>query len=127
MTERVQFTATRVSRQRLDDAGLTIVGLTDKADGDGHSLIFQRSAVFTDQDRELGQDTFAVSTETGATTYGGLDSYLVRDRELLLEFEPDAARDLGLPTTTRVALALSGSELDGLRTGLAEVIDGGAV
>jgi hypothetical protein len=127
VSERVQFTATRVSRQRVDDPGVTIVGLTDTPAGDSHSLIFQRSATFTDQDRELGQDTFAISTETGATTYGGLQSYLVGDRELLLEFAPDAARDLGLPNTTRVALALSGSELDELRAGLDELIEGGAV
>jgi hypothetical protein len=58
LTDRVLFTATHLSYQRLDDLDVTVLGLTDDPDGDGHSLVFQRSATFTDQDRKLGQDTF---------------------------------------------------------------------
>jgi hypothetical protein len=120
------FTATHVSHQHLDDLDVTVLGVTDDSDGDGHSVIFQRSSTFTDQDRELGQDTFAVTTETGAIAYGGLESYDVGDDALVLEFEPAAADDLGLPTSTRVELALSRHDLDELRAGLAEVVDGDA-
>lgn len=119
------FTARHVSHQHLADADVTVLALTDETDGDGHSLVFQRAGTFTDQDRELGQDTYAVTTETGAISYGGVSSYELADGQLVLEFEPGAAQDLGLPQSTRVALSLPDGELEELEAGFPEVLEGG--
>jgi hypothetical protein len=48
----------------------------------------------------------------------------VSDEELALDFAPDAAQSLGLPTEARVKLNLPAGALTELRTGLSAVIDG---
>lgn len=87
------FIAHVLSAEELTDLNTFAVVLAEAPDGTGHRLELQRSLSFDEQDRRSGQNTYCVSTEEGATHYGGVTSWaLDADRlELTLDAEAEAA------------------------------------
>lgn len=75
--------------------GVFTVGFADE-DSLG-ALLFSQSDTIDEQDSFLGFDTYCVSTDTGATFYGGVESARVDGTELALRFTPGAAEKLGVP------------------------------
>ena len=75
--------------------GVFTLGLADK-DGVG-TLLFSRSDTIDEQDALLGMDTYSVSTDEGATFYGGVESARVIGLGLELRFTSEAADVLGVP------------------------------
>src|SRR5215213_3435053 len=82
--------------------GVYSVGVSENADGSGWSLVFSAADEYTAQDARLGQDTHALSTADGATTYAGVRSCALTSDHLDLALMPDAAADLGLPERLRL-------------------------
>jgi hypothetical protein len=117
------FTARHAAYQSLDDVDVDVVGLSEDVDGGGRQLIFERARSFSDQDRELGMDTFAVTNETAATVYGAVTRYDVDDSVLTLDLTQEGADALGLPRTAHIGLELDPAEKDDLVAGLRAVLD----
>lgn len=90
------FTAQRVAVKELSDLNCFIVILEEKADESGARLELQRAIVFDAEDRRLGQDTYCICTEDGATFYGGIQSWTLNAGTLEVRLTADAAEALGV-------------------------------
>ena len=71
--------------------------LADSADLSGETFMFQQNlAGHDEQDRELGQDTYCLTTSPGqATHYGGITRYHFDGKALTLYLDGDAGRFYG--------------------------------
>lgn len=119
------FRATAVSALELTDVGVFAVVLAENADGSGARLEIQRAAAFDEQDEELGQDTYCVSTQHGVTHYGGVSAWRLTSRALELALDPAAAKALGGEPGFLVELVgVDAETLARLRDGLARVFVG---
>jgi hypothetical protein len=93
------FTVVHVTDDVMEDIDTRILGVTeDPGDPTAKCFLFQRSlSEPTDDDRRLGMDTYAISTEQGLSDYAPLASYELSDRELVMDFTEEGARLLGVP------------------------------
>ena len=81
----IAFTARAVAATNLPHLNTRIVVLAEESEGDGGPrLEISRALVPTKQDRELGHDTYCLSTQTGATIYGGVRSYTLQESTLTM-------------------------------------------
>jgi hypothetical protein len=114
----------RVAVQESKELNTFAVGLYENNDGQGRYLIFQRSLQSDAQDSHLGMNTYAITTELGATVYGGLASYAFDENisTLKLALEEQAAEDLGICLECELRLAIPPQELRNLLSGLARVL-----
>ena len=87
---------------------------------DGRSLVVSRPDAIDDQDSLLGMDTYALSTQDGATFYGGVESAKLEETSLELRLRREAAAALGLSTNLLLRLA-DESAADKARAGLRRV------
>jgi predicted nucleic acid-binding protein len=55
------FTARHASNQTLADLDVDVVGVSEDVDGGVRQLTFEHARSFSEQDRQLGMDTFAVT------------------------------------------------------------------
>ena len=98
--------------------GVFTVGLAEQ-DGVG-VLLFSRSDVTDEQDSLLGMDTYSLSTESGATFYGGVESAKLAETDLELQLSAEAAGALGL--SAELLLRFAGhAEAEAARAGLRRV------
>jgi Immunity protein 10 len=91
--------------------------LAEREDGSGHRVELQAPLVVTDQDRRLGQDTYCLVDETGATHNGGLDAWSLDDGVLELRLSDDAAQALGIEGGYRIHLSDPETSLDVVKGG----------
>jgi hypothetical protein len=98
--------------------GVFTLGLANE-DGVG-ALLFSRSDTIDEQDALLGMDTYSVSTDDGATLYGGVESARVTGLDLELRFTSEAADVLGVPRELLLRFE-DGSAVDVARRGLRRV------
>lgn len=118
----VGFTVRYVDIEELPDVETLAVGLTEAEDGNGPSLLFSIPTLpYDEQDRALGQDTYCVVSETGATVYGGLSACVLRDDVLILGFTAIAATALDLPRMLQLPLHVDAAAIAELRDGLRRV------
>jgi hypothetical protein len=89
----------------------------------GRSLIVQRSGHFDEQDAATGMDTYSVSNEMGATTYGGVLDHQLHEDSLSLRLDPRAADVLGLPSELRLRLQVDTETLGRLEVALTQVFE----
>lgn len=91
-----RFRASSAAATELAEMNVYAVILAENEDGSGSCLEVQRALSFDEQDRALGQDTYCLHTETGATHYGGVTSWVVTQNhlEILLDAEAAAALDV---------------------------------
>ena len=87
----LQFTARAVTAEEIEGA-VFIVALAEGEDGDGVHLLLQRANTFDDDDRRSGMDTYCLSTEDGATHYGGVASWTISQNRLELRLTDRAGR-----------------------------------
>ena len=67
-----RFIATSVAAANVQDLNALVVLFAENPDGSGARLELQRALSFDAQDCQLSHDTYCLSTETGATYYGGV-------------------------------------------------------
>jgi Immunity protein 10 len=118
------FIVRHVSDDSMDDLGTRVVGVTEDPQTDcARCFLFQRSlSNYTNEDRRLGMDTYAISNEHGVSAYAPLTSYEVTPRKLMLNFTKDAAKVLGVPQQVTLELTLTDHDMEILISGLREVI-----
>ena len=91
------FTA-RILAVLRDEASQTeVLALGEEPDGGGRSIQIQRSLLEPDeQDVALGQDTYCLVLESGATFYGGVERWALEGRELVLVLSAEAQSALSI-------------------------------
>jgi hypothetical protein len=117
-------TVATVTAEDNDLDRVRTVGLAEDAQGAGGYLIFQASLDEpTEQDSAMGMDTYCVMDDEGGVHYGGVRHVELRDRELTIRFDQDAAAELSVQgTELRLALAVPDDAIDRLRTELPRVL-----
>lgn len=108
----------------VDDRDCLVAGVAEGEDGTGRSLIFQ--ALDEDppsqQDIDLGQDTYCLVTETQGTAYGCVEELVIKGNTLRVVLRPEALDDLDLDVAfVEVELAVSPESLDAFREMLREI------
>ncbi|MBM7845152.1 Imm10 family immunity protein [Herpetosiphon giganteus] len=94
--EKIHFLARAVGIDWIDDDILAIV-FADDPEEPAEYLELQRSFAEPDeQDLALGMDTYCLSTAAGATTYGGITSFVIRDNQCTIDLAPSAAAEIGI-------------------------------
>ncbi len=117
-----QFTARAIAAVDLPDLEVFAVIVAENRDGSGRRIEIQRSHSFSEEDRRLGQDTYCVSTTTGASCYGGVSSWCLKGDVMEIYMDDEAARCLGVAGGFLVRLDASEGELQTLREGLLRVL-----
>ena len=119
----VAFTAKGVAAIELPDLNSRVVVLAEDPDGDGGPrLEISRALTFTTQDRELGQDTYCLATQTGATVYGGVHAYALDGSTLTMRLDARAQRALGVPEEFSILLDADKSTVEKVRSALALIL-----
>jgi hydroxylamine reductase (hybrid-cluster protein) len=96
--------------------------LAENPDSSGWNLVFQRARAFTDEDRKMGQDTYSITNESGATAYGGVTAWEVADCELRLTLDRRVCEELGVPRQLTIGLCVDETAMADLGAALAEVL-----
>ncbi|GIJ44110.1 hypothetical protein Val02_09960 [Virgisporangium aliadipatigenens] len=99
-------------------------GLSEHGDGSGRGLTVRCAVEAPDEgDIATGMDSYRVSNERGFTVYGGVRHVRLRGRTLRVNFEPDAARGLGLDDAlVEVTLTVDDESIERLKSGLQRVL-----
>jgi hypothetical protein len=119
----MEFDARAAAFLRDEDLEAEVLVIAQQEDGAGHRVELQRAFIVTDEDRQLGMDSYCLVAETGATHYGGVESWSVDDNVLELRLSPEAAQDLGVDGGYRIRLiGPSQSTIEVVREGLRAVL-----
>jgi Immunity protein 10 len=125
----IQYTAHSAGLETHVGEGFDYVmtGLSENQDGTGRGLTIQCALDAPDAgDVEQGMDSYCVSNELGLTVYGGVRAVRLRNQLMRIEFEPNAASELGLDDpVVEVTLAVNDESIDQLRTGLRQTLSYG--
>lgn len=96
--------STKVGDCRDPELNTEVVVLTEHLDGSGRRIELQRTCSPDEQDRALGQDTYCLVTESGATHYGGVDHWAAEEGRLRRSPSTAAATALRLDTALSIRL-----------------------
>ncbi|HET9782699.1 MAG TPA: Imm10 family immunity protein [Candidatus Dormibacteraeota bacterium] len=106
----------------LAEINAQTVVLRELSSGEGDGIDFQRALSFDDQDRRLGQDTYAITTPSGRAFYGGLRGVELEGSVLCLWLTDEAASTLGLDGHFVIRLDITAEELKAVRDALPDVL-----
>jgi len=115
----IRFTARVVCARNLDDLNTFVIALSNDADGPTCTLELQKALEVDEND----PDTYCLVVNGGATPYGGVSSYCLKDGLLALWLDERAARALGT-TGFEIKLDLNEGEQSELRRGLHRLFGG---
>jgi immunity protein 10 of polymorphic toxin system len=122
----VRFQARAVSATELPDLEVFVVVLAEEPSGGGARLELQRALSFDEQDEELGLNTYCLSTEQGATHYGGVVSWTLTSNSLEVVLNGSAGECLGAGKGFFVELEADPEALAALKQGLERVLQSGS-
>jgi hypothetical protein len=91
-----RFLAAAVSAQDIPDMNTTVMLVAENPDGSGQRLEIQRAMTLDERHESADLDTYCICTETGATHYGGILSYVIQDGSLKISLDRDASAELGV-------------------------------
>ena len=118
------FAASAAAFWRDEDGVCDILVVAERENGSGVRLEVQRAAEFNDQDRELGEDTYCLCDERGATHYGGVTRWFEDGDVLVVELDEDAARDLEVHS---YRVRVKPEHLKVVRRGLSQLVGASSV
>jgi hypothetical protein len=116
-----RFRASTVAAEESIELGSFVVILAEDEDGDGQRLELHRGLSFDEQDVDLGQDTYALSVEWGATHYGGIVAWRLLGTRLEIQLDQQAS---GVLETEGFEIEVPAAKVDLVRKGLQRVIGG---
>jgi hypothetical protein len=120
----IAFDAMVVSSHDPEE-GLFLIGFADDPTNPSQYLLLQRSLEPTDQDRDLGQDTYYLEwCSQEQSVYGGIDDFSLSDSNARIRFAPQATNALGGLSELVISFSLSQNELEALDQGLQVVFSG---
>jgi hypothetical protein len=120
---RIPTTVRDVGQSQTDD-GVYVIGLRETTADESWSLLLMS---YDEQDQdEPGMDTYCLVVNPGqATYYGGVLECRIAEAELRLQFTPEAADILEVPTDLRFGLELTTAQLKLVEQGLTRVFSSG--
>jgi hypothetical protein len=118
-----EFSAWTVGAAEIAEFEALVAVFAEHSDGTGSRLELQRAITFDEQDKKLGHDTYCLSTETGATYYGGVESWTLDATLLELLLAEEAAQALGVQDGFRIRLAAANQDLLTLRAMLRQILE----
>jgi immunity protein 10 of polymorphic toxin system len=92
---KLEFDAKLVTVDELPEMGSFVVGFSENAEGDGTALLLMRALRMTPEAKRGGLATYALSTDGGLTSYGGVLSLRLRERQLELHLNARSTEELG--------------------------------
>ena len=104
------------------DEGLSGAALAENADSTGWNLIFQRAHETTEEDRQLGQDTYCLGNEAGTTVYGGVVRWTIAGSQLDIELDDRTSAELEVPDKMTIALQCGPAEMEEFGASLREIL-----
>lgn len=119
------MTVRMVAREPNTEFGTDVLGLYERSDGKGRSLVFDLAHHFSDQDRALGHDAYSLSLESGATDYASVAICEVSSQSVHLHLEAQSAARLGLPADLVLELDLDAGGRAEVVRGLRAILGGG--
>lgn len=118
----LRFKALGVSALEMPDLNSFVIVLAEEPDGSGKRLEIQRALEFDEQDRELGQDTYCVCTDQGATYYGGITSWEVAGDVLRIVLNTKAATALHVKDGFEIEVGVDAEALAQLKSSLQRIL-----
>ena len=99
------------------------VWLSERPDGTGRSLSFQRTLHEVEQDDvDMGMDSYCVSADSGASVYGALLAVRRDGRVVTFSFVPEDAQLLRVDETVEVEIDVDDLMLETVMDGLRKVL-----
>jgi hypothetical protein len=89
------FEATAIAAQEMIDINTFALVLAEHPDGSGRRVEIQKALTFDEQDRQSGQSTYCICSETGAAHYGGIANWVLGGNVLRIVFSETAALVFG--------------------------------
>jgi len=117
------FVATAGAAEEFEDLETFVVVLAETLGGDGARLEIQRGLTVDAQDEALGMDTYCLCTQSGATHYGGVQSWRLSDGFLRISLDDAAASKLGVDREVTIELRLSDQAVHAVTTGIERVLE----
>lgn len=114
------FEARALSAAEHPEINTFALVMAEQPDGSGRRLEIQKALSFDEQDRQSGQDTYCVCTETGAAHYGGIRGWQLEQTRLTIAFDHAAELVFG---TAEVSISFSEEHRDTLEAGLARLFE----
>jgi hypothetical protein len=105
-----EYTAQLYAVQDDPAEGPYSIGFGQGQVGEDGSMFFNSAYEFDEQDRRYGMDTYDVSVGDGSSTYGGIESLVLRGDTLHVRLTPQAASELGVPEEFRIGLQELGEQ-----------------
>ncbi|NUQ76263.1 MAG: hypothetical protein HUU21_22210 [Polyangiaceae bacterium] len=121
MTETFEVMA--ASADIFEDLNAFIVCLAEEEDGSGRRLEIQQALSFDEQDRRNGMDTYCLSNESGASHYGGVQSWALTNGVLRVDLDVSASNSLGV-AGYEVVLRVPPPEIQKVMEGLHRILGG---
>jgi hypothetical protein len=119
-----RLTVRLIAFDEVPEDDYMVLAFAEETDGSGDQLMIQRSLSAADeQDRQLGMDTYCLVTASQATHYGGVTSWELRGKELIIQLQADAARVLGVEGGFILQLAVDQAASAGLLKTLLKIFD----
>ena len=119
-----ELIAKAIAVTELPDEEIFLISMYDNLENPQDGIEFQKSlGEIDDQDRDLGMDSYCISTSFGSTDYGGLASCVLNQTSLNLRFNPEEGKILGFPDGLRIHLETDPTTTEALRDGLARIFD----
>lgn len=117
------FTAAKISATEVPELNAFVIVLAEHEDGEGMHLEIQQALSHDAQDKKLGMDTYCISTEEGATHYGGVESWMLTGGVLNVRLDERARHALG---TDGFIVDVNGDDeaQQALRDGMRRVCEG---
>ena len=104
--------------------GIHILGIADAKDEPQDFIILQRETEYTEQDKELGQDTYYIEIcADGVAGYGGIKAILLSANLLNIEIKEDATWRCDLSAIKINIQAIK--NIDNLKAGILAIFRGG--
>ncbi len=110
----IEFRARAVAALRDEELNIEMIVLAEAKDGSGRRLEIQRPIVVSNDDREIGHDTYCLVSESGAAYYGGVTDWSLADSELEVRVSDEAGEVLGAQNGYRIRIEAEAVNFDAL-------------
>jgi Immunity protein 10 len=105
-----------------EERGVYSVNFGNSQTGDEWLISIQLPLNISEQDIALGQDTYAITTSSGATHYDGVLGWGFWPGGVFLDLDDEAARILGLSSRINFQLPEAGESNSAIESGLTRIL-----
>jgi Immunity protein 10 len=111
-----------VAAEEDEELGVYSVNFGGMQTGNQWLISIQLPLNISEQDIALGQDTYAITTSTGATHYDGVLGWGFWPGGVFLDLDDEAAKILGLASRINFQLPAAGESNSAIEAGLTRIL-----